>query len=428
MTLSTLTAAVSRRLAFNSLWLLLARAAGQGLMVVFTALVARYLGERGLGQYAFLAAIVYVGNVFTTFGMDTLLIREIAVRRRADTPLLTAALLIELSLSLLFIAAIFFTAQWMPNLSDNTRISLKFYTLSLIPLAFYTLYSAALRAYERVDLTLWLTLFTAIVQTAGAFLLLRNGGGLRQLVWLLLTVNAAGAALAGWVCARTLPNFAYNWRVNSALLRQTLRAGGMLAVLMVTAVIYQRLGVFSLSLLGNDAMTGWFSAAARIVEALKMLPYAVFGALFPVMARRERQPAQAAAKASSRFEQQALVGLSAYAITAALGLAWTGESLIRFLYGRSYDPSVRVLSILGLSLIPFLFSLTWSFRLVAAGRERLALQAMLVTIVIAGALFTFLAPRWGALGAAWAAVIAEVIQAIILHLSMRRDRSSVDHR
>ena len=84
-------------------------------MLIFTILVARYLGDAGLGQYAFIAAVMFVGNVISTFGMDTLLIREIAARRSADTPTLTAALLIQLALSLLFISIIFLTAADYPT-------------------------------------------------------------------------------------------------------------------------------------------------------------------------------------------------------------------------------------------------------------------------------------------------------------------------
>ncbi|MCA9926088.1 MAG: oligosaccharide flippase family protein, partial [Anaerolineales bacterium] len=84
------------RITQNAFWLLLARLGGQALMLLFTVLVARRLGEVGLGQYAFIAAMLFVGNVFTTFGMDTYLIREIARAEREPFAPIGRALQLQL--------------------------------------------------------------------------------------------------------------------------------------------------------------------------------------------------------------------------------------------------------------------------------------------------------------------------------------------
>src|SRR5690348_10935688 len=90
------------RLGRNSLWLLAARIGTQGLAVLFTVLLARRLGANGFGEYAFMAAVIFIGNTLTTFGTDMLLIRDIAARD--DFSRLPAALFLQLALSVLFIA------------------------------------------------------------------------------------------------------------------------------------------------------------------------------------------------------------------------------------------------------------------------------------------------------------------------------------
>ena len=57
---------------------LAARLGAQALGLLFTAVLARALGEAGLGQFAFISAVLLIGNAVTTFGLDTLLIREVA--------------------------------------------------------------------------------------------------------------------------------------------------------------------------------------------------------------------------------------------------------------------------------------------------------------------------------------------------------------
>ena len=104
------------QLAKNSLWLILSRFGAQGLAVVFTILLARRLGIEGFGTYAFIAAIIFVANALTTFGTDMLLIREIAAQGGLSR--LPSALIVQLVLSILFIAAVWMFGTWTPNPSS----------------------------------------------------------------------------------------------------------------------------------------------------------------------------------------------------------------------------------------------------------------------------------------------------------------------
>jgi O-antigen/teichoic acid export membrane protein len=75
-----------RRVKLNSIWLLLARLMTQAQLILFTVLVARSLGVVGFGQYALVAALIVLGNIATTFGTDTLVVREVARYRTVRTP------------------------------------------------------------------------------------------------------------------------------------------------------------------------------------------------------------------------------------------------------------------------------------------------------------------------------------------------------
>ena len=97
----------------SSLWLLAARLAGQALGLLFTAAIARSLGQAGLGQFAFISAVVLIGNAATTFGLDTLLIRDVAAARAAPdettssvSQTISAVLLIQLTLAAVFVAGL----------------------------------------------------------------------------------------------------------------------------------------------------------------------------------------------------------------------------------------------------------------------------------------------------------------------------------
>lgn len=427
---------LARQIGFNSLWLLIARVSSQLLLLLFTILIARNLGETGLGQYAFIASILFVGNVATTFGLDTMIIRELASEdgRAAvlASPLLTTGLLIQIGLSFLFVVATWLVAPYLPNQTAETILALRLAVLSLFPLALSTIYSAVLRAYERMDLYLVFNVITAAVMVASAFIALRNGGALIAISIVIVVAQSAGALGAALLANALVPGF--HWQMagpSASFVRRMTRMGLVLALLMVLGVLYQRLAVMLLSLQQGDAVTGWFSAAARLSEAAKLIPAAFFGAAFPLMARLNAGARLAGATTAPGVpmppgerdgETQAGKRLFSHiyrylllvsVLVAALLFALAGY-IIPLLYGPGYEPSILVLRILAWGLPFTVIAVRLSFELVSSGQDRAALVAMSVTLLVALPLMLVSVDRWGLTGASLTTVVAEGFQVLVL--------------
>ena len=417
----------SARLSLNSLWLAAARVAGQLLGLVFSLAVARSLGEDVFGQFAFISAVVFIGNVITTFGLDTLLIREVAASRNpsqgmsrplADT--LSAALLLQLGLSALFLAAVWVFGRLLPNQTANTLPALYVATLSLIPLAFSTVYSAILRGHERMDAFLWFSLIPGLVMSLGGATIWLRGGTLTGVAWVVLLAQTAGAIGATVLCRVILPHVHWRWRrPPRAAAGRIFRASVMLALLMILAMLYQRVGVFVLSFLAGDATTGMYSAAARVLESLKIIPGAVFGALLPMMIAGQGMETRRAAS----WSVATLGGLSI--LMAALTTVFAGP-IVSLLYGRAFAAAVPILQIMVWSLPLTVLTFKLSFDLVVAGEERIAALSMLMTLLTAGVVTVWCFGRWLVDGAAVSLIICEGLQVVYLaamtHVHRRRGK------
>lgn len=409
------TISTSVRLSLNSLWLASARVAGQLLGLVFTLAVARSLGEEVFGQFAFISAVVFIGNVITTFGLDTLLIREVAASRNAPqyaarpmSETLSAALLLQLGLSALFLAAVWVFGRLLPNQTPNTLPALYVATLSLIPMAFSTVYSGRLRGHERMDAFLLFSLIPALIMGLGGAIIWLQGTTLTGVAWVVLLAQTMGAIGAAVLCRVALPDVHWRWqRPTRVISGRIFRVSAMLAVLMILAMLYQRLGVFVLSFLVGDAATGVYSAAARVLEALKIVPGAVFGALLPMMIAGQGKETRRAASRSIAT----LGGLSI--VMTALTVIFAGP-IIRLLYGPAFAAAVPILQVTAWSLPLTVLTFKLSFDLVVVGEERIAAFSMLLTLLIAGVVTVWLVTRWSVDGAAFALIICEAFQVMIL--------------
>ncbi len=411
---------VARRIRLNSIWLLLARLITQAQLIVFTMLVARSLGVSGFGQYAFVAALIFVGNVATTFGTDTLLIREVARTRQATDGLSAPVVWIQLLLSVTWLIIVAFGASILNGQSPEVMQALKVYSLSLIPLAFFTVFTSVLRAHERMDVYLLLNIIVAFVQLSGAWLALQGQGNLLSLVMMLNAVQLSAAVVAGVLCRVSLPAFHFRWSVTRSQLIRVARLAWPFALLSILAVIYQRLGVLMLSTLATDAQVGWFAAATRVIEPLKMLHFAVLGALLPVLSHlavstADRQQNRLAA----RLFRRSMLFLLLFSTLAAGVIAVLAQPIVRLLFGASYAPSAALVQLLAVSLIPYTISASLSLRLVTQGQERRVLLITALSVIVAFTLNRWLIPGYGSNGAALAVVGSESFLATTL-LVLRR--------
>ena len=398
------------RLGKNILWLIGSRFGSQGMMVLFTILLARRLGSAGFGEYAFISAAVFLGNTLTTFGTDMLLIREIA--SRDDQSTLPVALLIQLVLSLLFILATFIAAPLLPNQSPAAVLGLKIYSLALLPLAFFTVFTTALRGKQRMDAYMALNLSVASLQVIVVWLFIAAGIDIVRVAVLLLIIQFVAAFLAGIICTTHIPGFWRTWRFSAQSVPAVMRASAPIALLALVGMLYQKLPVYMLSTLAGAAVTGWFSAGLRTVEASKTIHLAVFTALYPAMAEASfaRDDAEELLPWSGSF------GLSwklllAGAGAAALVLTLFADPITRLLYGAEFAESVLALKILAWTLIPFTVNNFLSLANLAVRRERIVIRVQLVGLLIMFGLDAWWVPQWGLTGACLASLLAESAQA-----------------
>jgi len=392
------------KLARNSLWLFMARVGAQVSMVIVTYLLARRLGTAGFGEYAFIATVIVVGNTLTTFGSDMYLIREIAAK--ADFSELPSVLVLQLILSCLFIAFIFLLAPYLPNQTVDSVLALKVYSIALIPLAFFTVFTSALRGTQRMRAYAWLSFAIPVLQVVAILIFIQRGAGIVSLAYLLLGVQTAGTILAGILCSSNLKELNISFDKLTSLFVACLP----IALIAVVGIVYQKLSLAALSFLGTASMVGLFSAAARVVETARMGHVAVLTALYPAMANVNQ------AKLSGTFRVSWLLLLLLSVAGSAL-IYLLAKPIVDSFFGAEYELSIPVLKILAFTLIPYTINSFLSLLFLAWKREQSVLRILMISLLILFGLNLWLIPRAGQLGASWAVLVAEIAQALLFLLA-----------
>jgi O-antigen/teichoic acid export membrane protein len=228
---------------------------------------------------------------------------------------------------------------------------------------------------------------------------------------LLLATQVFAAALGAVLCGLRVPDFWTSWQRPRAEIVPLARASAPIALLGALGMLYQRATVYMLSTMAGASVTGAYSAAQRAVEASKTGHLAAFGALYPAFAQAG---ADAPAAGVRTTFTSSLASLLAIAFAAALSLTLLADPLVPLLYGPAFAPSIAGLRVLAWVLVPYTITAYLSLRLVAVGREAPVARALVASLVALVSLSVWWIPQAGLLGACWAALAAETLQAALL--------------
>jgi O-antigen/teichoic acid export membrane protein len=391
---------LNRRLVSNTLVQFVPTALSIVLGIVLAAVLSRYLGAEGLGEYALVFAYVATFNiVFNDWGLGTIVVREISQRPHERRALLASATALQTVVSCLAYGLMLATLAVL-HYSPAFENAAMLYGLTLLlgP-------ANVLALVFQADLRLTKLLVPSVLQIVLNFMLtiavVLLGGPLFALAGaslIALAVRCVWIGYLGWRYAGLAPTALTSavWRRWWALVREAWPIGAASTFKMAWMqgpILF--LGASSLT------ATGLFNAANRVPQQLTNVPIALNATMFPLLARSWVSD-------RLRFAGQLdrLVGGSLFIMVPAVifGIA-VADPFVRLLFGPEFAgaavPFAMLLAAIGL-IFPIVFL---SEALNAARHQRLNLVIMVVLTPILTALLFMLIRQRGASGAALALLV-----------------------
>lgn len=177
----------------------------------------------------------------------------------------------------------------------------------------------------------------------------------------------------------------------------------------VLFVLYYQIDVLMLKGLSSTMEVGFYSASFRIIEIFSALPRVIFLVSFTRFAQcYKSQPEKLS------YEIRKSVWLLVGCILPVLvGACFGQQFLVEMLYGVSFSPAIPILAILLPSLSVKMFGNLVEQLLQATGREKYLPPLLLTTVVVNVIANAILIPTEGAVGAAIATLLSEIVLATV---------------
>jgi O-antigen/teichoic acid export membrane protein len=373
------------RVAKNSLAPIILQLANKAIETAFAALMLRILGPEDAGKYYFAIFIWLLLDIFTTFGLNILLQREVARDRALGNRYLANTTILRLIL--IAIAApllgIFIGArQLIRPLADDTIAAIVLLALGLIPGSLANGLTAVFNAFEKMEYPAAVTTVTTVLKVVlGTLVLLLLGWGFVGLAGLSIVINIITAAILLYLLIRHC--FRPHLELDFGLQRWMFDLSWPLMLNNLFSTFFFKIDVFILEHMRGNTVVGLYSVAYRFLDALNILPASFTIAVFPIMSRY-------AASAKDSLMRAYLLSVRLLVIIAlptAVVTTILAEPLVYLLGGSQYLPDSRIALQLMIWSIPvgFINSVT-HYVLIALNQQRFLTRAFAI-----GLAFTFVA-------------------------------------
>jgi len=382
-----------------------------GLAFVMTVMMPRYLGATSYGRLYLAMSLTGIMSILVEFGLNSLVAREVSKHPSDATRYLINAGMLKAALWVVGCGVLAAVVRII-DYPEETQLAVAILAVMVLITCEGTLVAAVLQANDRMRWIAYSTAAEKLVYVVLGVVALVSGHGILVIsaVALFSAVVSLSMNLIWFRRMARSVEVSGGWR-GVEVPGLFVRALPFFSVAFFGA-IYFRADVIIMSLFKSDAIVGYYGAAYRLFQTTYVVPDALLFALFPLFCRLSAQHENALAVAA----QKGLDLLLLLGFPLAAGVFVLSDEIVYTLYGADYADSVVLLRILAVAIALMYANGVFVQLLVATERQkRLAFTAGVSAVLNVSANFVLI-PFIGAVGAALATVMTELI-VIVMNFS-----------
>ncbi len=397
----------------NSVYIIGAQILCKVLTFFFYIIIARYFGDEALGKYAFILNLIGMFIITTNFGLDNLIVRNVAVNHSDGSIYLGDTLIIKFFMAVLAIITLH-TIMPITGKSPEVLRLVYFYSIVLFTEGISTAIEAIFNAFEKLKYIAVIDITVNVLKLGMGWLIIINKLSLTHLVAGITLLSGIRTLTAFAIYKYNYGNIVFNLKFDR--LKQLLTSAYPFAFMGIIAVVYFRIDSIMLSLMKPDEQVGWYSAAFNILAVLTFISYGFSRALFPLLSRLYRESTHAFLKAGERsFNFLIVIGLPI-----SLCISLLADKIILLIYGNDFVNAIPALRLL-VWTVPLIYMNAPLLRILySSGLQKVAMSIGFLTMLFNLTLNFLLIPAYGYMGASFSTLLSEIITFFLYYIVIYR--------
>jgi len=390
----------AEKLVKNSIWLFTAEGSSKIIALVTQIFAARFLGGEGYGIFSFAFAATGAFIVFIDTGLGTFLTREVSRHSEKASAYLHNVFALKWKLSLMM-GLILSAVLSMASLEHESLFSAIAIGLALMINGYTEMYLAVFRAFERMEIVSILMIAQRVLFFILGLAVLLWGGDvvLFSSAFLFVSVIILIATRRQMAVRQGLKRTTHDRQLAREIFKNSLPICGLI----LFTYIYFRIDAVLIFFLRGKLETGWYSSAFKLIETLSLLIASIRFGVFPVLSKTFKEGSDHYQK----IWKETVRYLFLFCIPVSVGIILLASRILGLLYGTSFETAGPVLQIMALGFPLLCLNDLASYLLLSQDKTRSVLQIAGGAAVFNVFLNFFLIPKWGMVGAAWAATLTQ---------------------
>jgi O-antigen/teichoic acid export membrane protein len=400
-------------IAKNSLWLFLGDIFGRLLRMGLIVYAARTLGTSGWGVFSYATSIGILLMSLSDIGISGIITREASQKKEEYTTLISTALVIKAVLLVASIGLVLGISPLISHISQTHGIFLLIATISFFD-TIRELGFSINRAFEKMEREMVVkTIMNVAILVLGIIFLKINLSPKSMAL-----AYAVGSGIGAFIIIFMIRNETKQLigTVDRKKVGTLLKTAWPFAVITLVAILLANVDTYMLGLWKDASEIGLYASVQRIYAFVAVIPSTIAVATFPLMSRLAHTD-------QDKFRltlEKALGVLLAISVPIAVGGALMSRELVLMVFGQAYAAAAPVMLVMMLMVIAAFPLILLANAVFAYDRQRSLSGVYIAGMVANIGLNAILIPKFGALGAALATCISNIIMTGSVFIKVRR--------
>lgn len=365
--------------------------------------IGRKLGVTVFGIYSTAISYILIFQIVASFGLRTLITREVAKHRDQVASYLVNSLYIVIPLSLVAGLIMCVFVLFIIKLDAETARITCLLGLSLLASSIIECFEGVLAGFEKIQTISYIYVIENFVKVGVCILLLYLGFQL----WTVVIVHIVTRYMAVLLYVPSILKLTKKVRMlpNARFIKSLLRTAYIFAITMVIVTIYWNIDMVLINKMQGNVDAGIYSGAKRFVLFLITLIQSFFTAFFPVISELYESRVE-------RFQEackKSLLYLMIAAVPITVIMTLLADKIFNVTFGTGFEESVWVLIILVWIIIPYSISQVFAYALLASNNQRFDLRVNAIALFCNGFLSWLFIKNFSYKGAAIASLISILV-------------------
>ncbi|MFA5131609.1 MAG: flippase [Patescibacteria group bacterium] len=396
---------LAKKIAHNTLVQVIGKIVSTILGLFSLALITRYLGQSGFGEYTTVMTFLTFFAVIADLGLTLVTVQMISGERSDENKILNNLFSLRLVSAIFFIGLAPLTVMFFPY-SATVKLGVLIAAVSFVFPALNQILVGLFQKKLYMDRAAIAEVISRVVLIIGIIISVSMDAGL---IGILIATIASGASSAIlhyiFACKFSVLRFEFDL----SLWKKIISRSWPLAITIVLNLIYLRADTLILSLFRGPDIVGLYGAAYKILDVLTTLPFMFAGLILPILT---------AAWAENNYPyfkkilQNSFDVLAIIAIPLVIGAQFLGKPIMTFVAGPDFALSGDILRILIFAIAAIFLGTIFSHAVIAIDKQKKMIGFYVFTSITALTAYLFLIPRFSYVGAAAVTIYSEVMIAI----------------